>query len=143
MKTSFPKPAAAKWYVVDASDKILGRLSVSVANVLRGRHKPDFVHHWKSGDHVIVINAEKIKVTGAKMENKIYYRHAGYLGHLRQATMKNVMEKHPERIIEHAVKGMLPKNATRPHTMKQLHVFAGSSHDHEAQQPAPFPLPIS
>jgi large subunit ribosomal protein L13 len=142
MKTSFPKPAAPKWYLVDASDKVLGRLSVEIANVLRGRHIPSYVPHWRCGDHVVVINAEKVKVTGDKMEQKIYYRHAGYLGHLRQATMKDVMEKFPTRVLEKAVKGMLPKNLTRQHTMKQLHIFAGPAHTHEAQQPAPFPLPL-
>lgn len=142
MKTSFPKPAKPQWFVVDASDKILGRLSVQIANVLRGRHKAQYVPHWRSLDHVIVLNAEKVKVTGNKMQDKLYYRHAGYLGHLRSKSMKDMMEKNPARIIEMAVKGMLPKNPTRPHTLKQLHVVVGSAHTHEAQQPVPFPLPL-
>lgn len=142
MKTSFPKPAKPQWFVVDASGKVLGRLSVQIANVLRGRHKPDFVPHWRSQDHVIVINAEKVKVTGNKMQDKMYFTHAGYLGHLRSSSMEDVMTKHPTRIIEMAVKGMLPKNATRPHTLKQLHVVVGPAHTHEAQQPVPFPLPL-
>ncbi len=142
MKTSFPKPAKAQWYIVDASDKVLGRLSVQIANVLRGRHRPQYVPHWKSLDHVIVLNAEKVKVTGNKMEDKRYYRHAGYLGHLRSTSMKDVLEKNPARILEASVKGMLPKNATRPHILKQLHVVVGSVHTHEAQQPLPFPLPL-
>ncbi len=142
MKTSFPKAAGPQWFILDASDKILGRLSVEVANVLRGRYKPSYVPHMRCGDHVIVINAEKIKVTGAKRNQKTYYRHTGYLGHLRQTTMQNVMAKNPAKVIEMAVKGMLPKNPTRQHTMRQLHVFAGTAHDHSAQQPAAFPLTI-
>ena len=142
MKTSFPKPASPKWFVLDATDKILGRLSVEVANVLRGRYKPSYVPHIRCPDHVIVINADKIKLTGDKRAQKIYYRHTGYLGHLRSITMDKIMEKNPAKVIEMAVKGMLPKNPTRQHTMKQLHVFAGTAHDHEAQQPAAFPLSI-
>ncbi len=142
MKTSFPKAAAPQWFVVDASDKVLGTLSVEIANVLRGRNKPTFVPHIRCGDHVVVINAEKIKVTGSKLEQKKYYRHAGYLGHLRETSMEQLMEKNPAKIIEHAVKGMLPKNATRQHTLRQLHVFAGPTHTHEAQQPIAFPLSI-
>ncbi len=141
MKTSFPKPSAKpQWYIVDATDKILGRLSTTIATVLRGRHRASYVPHWPSMDHVIVINAEKIKVTGNKLEQKTYYRHTGYLGHLRQTTLKRVMEKTPERAIEMAVKGMLPKNQTRDHTLKQLHVYAGAVHEHAAQQPIPLPL---
>jgi large subunit ribosomal protein L13 len=142
MKTSFPKQADPKWFVLDASDKVLGRLSTEVANVLRGRNKPSYVPHMRCGDHVIIINAAQIKITGSKLEQKKYYRHAGYLGHLRETSMDDLLEKNPAKIIEHAVKGMLPKNATRQHTMKQLHVFAGPTHDHDAQQPAPFPLSI-
>ncbi|MBP7114496.1 MAG: 50S ribosomal protein L13 [Candidatus Peribacteraceae bacterium] len=142
MKTSFPKQAAPKWFILDATDKVLGRVSTEIANVLRGRYKPSFVPHMRCGDHVIVINAEKIKLTGSKMAQKKYFRHAGYLGHLRETPIEDMLAKHPERIIEHAVKGMLPKNATRPHTLKQLHVFAGPAHDHEAQQPVTFPLSI-
>lgn len=140
MKTSFPKPADAQWFILDASDKILGRMAVEVANVLRGRHKPTFTPHLRSADHVIIINAEKVKLTGDKVEQKKYYHHTGYLGHLREITLKNVLVKDPPKAIIHAVKGMLPKNLTRQHTMKKLHVFAGSAHDHEAQQPQPFPL---
>ncbi len=142
MKTSFPQSANPQWFILDATDKILGRLSVEVANVLRGRYKPSYVPHMRCPDHVIIINAEKIKVTGDKSAQKTYYRHTGYLGHLRQITMDKVMEKNPAKVIEMAVKGMLPKNPTRQHTMKQLHVFAGSAHDHAAQQPAAFPLSI-
>ena len=140
MKTSYPKPAKATWYIVDADGQILGRLSTKIATVLRGRHRPDYVPLWPSGDHVVVINAEKIKVTGDKVEQKKYYRHAGYLGHLRQITLKRMMEKTPGRAIELAVKGMLPKNATRQHTLKQLHVYAGPAHTHEMHKPVQFPL---
>lgn len=142
MKTSYPKPAQPQWFIVDATDKVLGRLSVAIADVLRGRYKPSFVPHWQSGDHVIVINADKVKMTGAKKDQKTYYRHTGYLGHLRQATARDIMEKNPAKIIELSVKGMLPKNATRPHTLKKLHVFVGAAHEHDAQKPAPFPLPF-
>lgn len=139
MKTSFPKPAKAQWFIVDASDKVLGRLSADIATVLRGRHKASYVPHLMCGDHVIVVNAEKIKVTGAKREQKVYFRHTGYLGHLREASMDALMTKNPTKVIELAVKGMLPKNQSRQHIMKQLHVFAGPAHDHEAQQPVAFP----
>ena len=139
MKTSNPKPAKAIWYIVDAQDQILGRLSTKIATVLRGRHQATYVPHWLSSDHVIVINAEKIKVTGDKIEQKKYYRHAGYLGHLRQTTLKRMMEKTPEKAIQLAVKGMLPKNPTRTHTLKKLHVYAGSTHTHEMHKPIPFP----
>lgn len=142
MKTSFPTPSAPQWFIVDATDKILGRMATEVANVLRGRNKPSYVPHLRCGDHVVIINAEKIKFTGKKLEQKSYFRHAGYLGHLRETKLKDVMVKNPAMVIEHAVKGMLPKNQTRQHTMKQLHVFAGPAHTHEAQKPAPFPLPL-
>ncbi len=142
MKTSYPKPAHATWYIVDATDQILGRLSTQIATVLRGRHRATYVPHWPSGDHVIVVNVERIKVTGDKVEQKKYYRHAGYLGHLRQTTLKRMMEKTPEKAIQLAVKGMLPKNPTRQHTLKQLHVYVGAAHDHDAQKPVPFPLSL-
>ncbi len=140
MKTSFPKPAKAEWYIVDATDQVLGRLSASIALILRGRHRPSFVAHWPAKDHIVVINAEKVKVTGDKVEQKIYYRHAGYLGHLRKRTLKDVLEKNPTKALELAVKGMLPKNATRQHTMKQLHLYAGPAHEHDANKPTPLPI---
>lgn len=141
MKTSFPKPAQnPKWYVVDATDQVLGRLSTKVANVLRGRHRPSFVAHYPAKDHVIVLNASKIKFTGKKVEQKIYYRHTGYLGHLRQTTLKRMNEKDPTKALQMSVRGMLPKNATRSHTMKQLHVFAGAEHEYESQKPVSLPL---
>jgi large subunit ribosomal protein L13 len=140
MKTSYVKPGKPEWYIVDATDQVLGRLSTKIATVLRGRHRPSYVPHWRTGDHVIVINAEKIKITGAKVEQKMYYRHAGYLGHLRETPAKRLIKEDPSKILEHAVKGMLPKNPTRAHTMKNLHVIAGPTHTHDAQKPVPFPL---
>lgn len=137
MKTSFLKPAKAQWYVLDATDKVLGRMAVEVANVLRGRHKPTYTPHEGSDDHVIIINASKVKLTGAKTEQKSYFHHTGYLGHLRE---KKIKDADPEMVVEHAVKGMLPKNPTRSHTLKKLHVFADAQHGHEAQQPLPFPI---
>ena len=142
MKTSFPAQAPIQWYILDASDKVLGRMAAEVANVLRGRNKVCYVPHMRCGDHVVIINAEKVKITGNKLAQKSYFRHAGYLGHLRETPLKDMMVKNPTMVIEHAVKGMLPKNLTRQHTLKQLHVFAGSAHTHEAQKPAPFPLPL-
>ncbi|MFA5800380.1 MAG: 50S ribosomal protein L13 [Candidatus Peribacteraceae bacterium] len=142
MKTSFPKPAQPQWYVVDARNQVLGRLCAKIAIVLRGRHRPSFVPHWRCGDHVIVLNADKVTVTGAKAEQKAYFRHAGYLGNLRETPMKRLLKDQPGKVIELAVKGMLPKNPTRQHTLKQLHVFTGSAHEHEAQKPLPFPLSI-
>ncbi len=139
MKTSFPKPAKPNWFVVDASDKVLGRLSAEIAIVLRGRHKSSFVPMWRCGDHVVVINADKIKLTGRKIEQKSYFRHTGWFGSLRETSVKHMLEDNPTKVITLAVKGMLPKNATREHTLKQLHVYAGAEHKHEAQNPSPFP----
>ncbi len=140
MKTSFPKPAEPKWVIVDATDQVVGRLATKIATVLRGRNKASFVPHWECGDHVIVTNAAKIKTTVAKSEQKTYYRHTGWLGHLRSVTMKELLVKDPTKILKHAVKGMLPKNLTREHTLKRLHIYAGPEHKHEANQPSPFPL---
>jgi large subunit ribosomal protein L13 len=139
MKTSFPKPATPNWFVVDAADKVLGRLSADIAMVLRGRHKASFVPMWRCGDHVVVINADKIKLTGRKIEQKSYFRHTGWFGSLRETSVKHMLEDNPTKVITLAVKGMLPKNATREHTLKQLHVYAGAEHKHEAQNPSPFP----
>lgn len=141
MKTSFPKPSATpEWFIVDATDQVLGRLSARIATVMRGKHSPKFVPHWPTGGHVIVINADKIKVTGAKKEQKTYYHHTGYFGGLKEMSMQRMMDTKPENVIELAVKGMLPKNATRQHTLKRLHVYTGSEHKHTAQNPLPLPL---
>jgi large subunit ribosomal protein L13 len=124
-----------KWYVVDAEDKILGRLATEIAVILRGKNKPTYSPHMDMGDHVIVINAEKIKVTGKKMTQKKYYRHTGYVGHLRETSLEEMLQKHPERVIYKAVKGMMPKNKLSRKMIKKLRVYAGSKHPHQAQQP--------
>ena len=140
MKTSYPNPAAPQWYVVDAEGQILGRLATKIATVLRGRHRPSYSPHLRSGDHVVVLNAAKIRVTGDKLEQKTYYRHTGWLGHLRSATMRELMEKDPRRVVTLAVKGMLPRNVTRQWLLKHLHVFDGAEHTYDAQKPVSFPL---
>ncbi|MDX1554855.1 MAG: 50S ribosomal protein L13 [Xanthomonadales bacterium] len=123
------------WCVVDATDKTLGRLAAEVASRLRGKHKPEFTPHVDTGDHIIVVNAEKIKVTGNKLSDKMYYRHTGYIGNLKSISLGEQLEKHPERVIQSAVKGMLPKNPLGRAMFKKLHVYAGPEHPHQAQQP--------
>ena len=132
MKTFMASPATIerKWYVVDAEGKTLGRLASEIAKVLRGKNKPIFTPHIDTGDYVIVVNAEKIKVTGKKLDQKIYYRHTGYVGGL-----KEMLAKHPERVIEYAVKGMLPKGPLGRKMYTKLFVYAGPDHRHEAQKP--------
>jgi len=124
-----------EWYVVDAKDMVLGRLASRVAMVLRGKHKPDFTPHVDSGDYVIVINADKVKLTGNKMTDKQYVRHSGYPNGQRTQTPKDLLSKKPEAVVENAVKGMLPKNRLGSELFRNLHVFAGDQHPHEAQQP--------
>ena len=123
------------WFVVDATDRVLGRVATKIADKIRGKDKPSFTPHTDGGDYVIVINAEKIKVTGSKYNNKIYYRHSLYPGGLKSQTFKELNKNNPERIIEEAVKGMLPKNKLGKSMIKKLKVFQGPNHDHEAQQP--------
>jgi large subunit ribosomal protein L13 len=123
------------WYVVDATDEILGRLASKVAVILRGKNKPSFTPHVDCGDHVIVINAEKVKMTGNKMSQKLYVRHSGYPGGQRTETPEALIARKPEAVIEKAIKGMLPKNRLGSVLFNNLHVFAGESHPHEAQQP--------
>lgn len=137
MKTFMASPATIdrKWYVVDATDMTLGRLASEVAKVLRGKNKPIFTPHIDCGDNVIVINAEKIKVTGKKMDQKIYYHHSDYVGGLKEATLREKLEKKPEQVIELAVKGMLPKGPLGRQMFTKLHVYAGPEHKHEAQKP--------
>lgn len=137
MKTFMASPATIdrKWYVVDATDMILGRLASEVAKVLRGKNKPIFTPHIDCGDNVIVINAEKIKVTGKKMDQKVYYHHSDYVGGLKEATLREKLEKKPEQVIELAVKGMLPKGPLGRQMFTKLHVYAGPEHKHEAQKP--------
>ena len=137
MKTFMASPATIdrKWYVVDAEGKTLGRLASEVAKVLRGKNKPIFTPHIDTGDYVIVINAEKIKVTGKKLDQKIYYHHSDYVGGMKETTLKEMLAKHPERVIEFAVKGMLPKGPLGREMYKKLFVYAGSEHKHAAQKP--------
>ena len=137
MKTFMASPATIdrKWYVVDATDMTLGRLASEVAKLLRGKNKPIFTPHIDCGDNVIVINAEKIKVTGKKMDQKVYYHHSDYVGGLKEATLREKLEKKPEQVIELAVKGMLPKGPLGRQMFTKLHVYAGPEHKHEAQKP--------
>lgn len=137
MKTFMASPATIdrKWYVVDATDMTLGRLASEVAKVLRGKNKPIFTPHIDCGDNVIVINAEKIKVTGKKMDQKVYYHHSDYVGGLKEATLREKLAKKPEQVIELAVKGMLPKGPLGRQMFTKLHVYAGPEHKHEAQKP--------
>ena len=130
-----PSTVERKWYVVDAEGKTLGRLASEVANVLRGKNKPIYTPHIDTGDYVIVVNAEKVKVTGKKLDQKIYYHHSEYVGGMKEATLKEMMQKKPEFVITHAVKGMLPKGPLGRQMLTKLHVYAGPEHKHEAQKP--------
>ena len=130
-----PSTIERKWYVVDATGHTLGRLASEVAKVLRGKNKPIFTPHMDTGDFVIIVNADKIKVTGKKMEQKIYYRHSAYVGGMKETTLKDMMAKKPERVIELAVKGMLPKGPLGRTMIKKLHVYACPEHGHAAQKP--------
>ncbi len=130
-----PSTIERKWYVVDATDKTLGRLASEVAKVLRGKNKPTFTPHFDTGDYVIIVNAEKIRVTGRKLDQKIYYRHSGYVGGLKETTLREMMAKKPERVIELAVKGMLPKGPLGRQMYTKLHVYTGPAHKHQAQKP--------
>lgn len=137
MKTYMANNATVerKWFVVDATDKTLGRLATEVASILRGKHKPIYTPHVDCGDYVIVVNAEKIKLTGKKWDQKIYYSHSGYNGGLKERTAKEVMEKFPTRMVEKAVKGMLPKTSLGAQMYRKLFVYAGPEHNHHAQKP--------
>ena len=137
MKTYMPNPSQVerKWYVVDAEGKTLGRLASEVAKVLRGKNKAIFTPHADCGDYVIVVNAEKITVTGKKLDQKMYYHHSDYVGGMKETNLKDMLAKHPERVIEHAVKGMLPKGPLGREMYKKLFVYAGPDHKHAAQKP--------
>ena len=137
MKTFMASPATIdrKWYVVDATGMTLGRLASEVAKVLRGKNKPIFTPHIDTGDYVIVINADKITVTGKKMDQKVYYSHSDYVGGMKEATLREKLNKKPEEVIEHAVKGMLPKGPLGREMYKKLYVYAGPEHNHAAQKP--------
>lgn len=142
MKTVFAQPERARrdWYLVDASGKTLGRLASELAFRLRGKHKPEYTPHVDCGDHIIVINAEKVAVTGNKLRDKQYHQHTGYLGNLKTIALGKMLQEHPERAIEYAVKGMLPKTILGRQMFRKLHVFAGTSHPHAAQQPKPLEI---
>ena len=137
MKTYMANPdkIERKWYVVDADGQTLGRLASEVAKVLRGKNKPVYTPHIDTGDYVIIINAEKVAVTGKKLDQKVYYHHSDYVGGMKETTLKEMLAKHPERVIELAVKGMLPKGPLGRSMIKKLHVYAGPEHKHEAQKP--------
>lgn len=137
MKSYMASPATIerKWYVVDATGYTLGRLASEVAKVLRGKNKPIFTPHIDTGDYVIIVNADKIKVTGRKLDQKIYYRHSEYVGGMKETTLREMMAKKPERVVELAVKGMLPKGPLGRQMYTKLHVYAGPEHKHEAQKP--------
>ena len=137
MKSFMASPATIerKWYVVDASGYTLGRLASEVAKILRGKNKPIFTPHMDTGDYVIIINAEKVKVTGRKLDQKIYYHHSEYVGGMKETTLREMMAKKPEKVVELAVKGMLPKGPLGRQMYTKLHVYAGPEHNHQAQKP--------
>ena len=142
MRTYTPKPGDVKktWYVIDATDVVLGRLATQVATLLRGKHKPTFAPHWDGGDYVIVINASKVVLTGNKREQKMAYHHSGYPGGLRATPYSVLMDKHPDKVVVKAVRGMLPRNSLGRVQLGHLRVFAGAEHPHAAQQPQPFEI---
>ncbi len=137
MKTFSAKPAEVErsWYLVDASGKTLGRMATEIARRLRGKHKPEFTPHVDTGDYIVVINANKVRVSGNKETGKIYYKHTGYIGGMKETPLNKMRETHPERIIELAVKGMLPKNSLGRAMFRKLKVYAGPEHQHQAQMP--------
>ena len=142
MKTLFARPATVRgdWFVVNASGKTLGRLASLIAHRLRGKHTADYSPHVDMGDHIVVLNAEKIAVTGNKLDDKIYYHHTGAIGGIKSIALGKLLKEHPERAIQFAVKGMLPKNTLGRFMFRKLHVFAGDKHPHAAQQPKPLEL---
>ena len=144
MKTYMATPSTIerKWYVVDAADKTLGRLAAEVAKVLRGKHKPTFTPHMDTGDHVIIINADKVRLTGKKLVQKVYFRHSGYLGGDKYTKAGDMLAKNPVRMVELAVRGMVPHNRLGSQIIKKLHVYAGSEHPHAAQKPGVLTIDI-
>ncbi|MGD8397613.1 MAG: 50S ribosomal protein L13 [Anaerolineae bacterium] len=138
--TSKKEEIKRDWYVVDAEGETLGRLASRIAPILRGKHKPTFTPHLDCGDFVIVINADKVRVTGRKMDQKFYYRHSGYPGGIRRISLRDQLDRYPERVIQSAVRGMLPKNKLGRRMIKKLKVYAGDEHPHQAQQPEPLEL---
>jgi large subunit ribosomal protein L13 len=142
MKTFSAKTETVKrdWFVIDATDKVLGRLATEVASRLRGKHKAEYTPHVDTGDYIVIVNADKIKVTGNKEKAKTYYQHSGYIGGMKATTLDKMRAQHPERIIEIAVKGMLPKNPLGRAMYRKLKVYAGPEHQHQAQQPQPLEI---
>jgi large subunit ribosomal protein L13 len=137
MKTFVAKEVEVdkKWYLVDAENKVLGRLASQIAMRLRGKHKPIYTPHADTGDFIVVINAEKVSMTGGKLDQKVYYRHSGYVGGLKEVTAEKMLDKKPERVLRSAVKGMLPKTSLGRRQLKKLKIYSGSEHPHEAQKP--------
>lgn len=142
MKTHTPKASEIerRWWLVDATDKTLGRLATELARILRGKHKPIYTPHLDTGDYIVILNAEKVRLTGSKADKKTYFRHSGYIGGEKQIPFRRMLETHPERIIELAVKGMLPKNTLGRAMRKKLKVYAGSEHPHQGQNPQPLEI---
>ena len=142
MPTYTPKAGdtTRSWYVIDATDVVLGRLAVEAAKLLRGKHKPTFTPNVDGGDFVIVINADKVAISGDKLQNKFAYRHSGFPGGLRSTPYSELLDKHPEKAVEKAIKGMLPHNTLGRNMLKKLHIYAGPAHPHQAQAPAPFEI---
>ncbi|WP_018870061.1 50S ribosomal protein L13 [Thioalkalivibrio sp. ALgr3] len=142
MSTISAKPAEVErdWFLVDASDKTLGRLATEIARRLRGKHKPVYTPHVDTGDYIVVINADKIRVSGNKASDKMYYRHTGFPGGIKEANFSQMIERHPEKVLELAVKGMLPRNPLGRSMLKKLKVYAGTEHRHAAQQPQPLDI---
>lgn len=137
MKTTFinPQSVERQWYVFDAEGKTLGRFATEIANILRGKNKPSFSPSHDTGDNVIIINADKVHLTGKKLEQKLYYRHSGYTGGLKAESAQELIEGKPEKVIFHAIKGMIPRNRNRKDILSKLHIYAGGEHPHEAQKP--------
>ena len=133
--TAKPETVVQDWYLVDATDKVLGRLATQIATRLRGKHKPEYTPHVDTGDHIVIVNAAKIRVTGDKINQKKYYRHSGYPGGIKETLLSDELDNNPERVIERAVKGMLPKNSLGRAMFRKLRVYAGPDHTHQAQQP--------
>ena len=144
MKTFSAKSEEVKqdWYVIDATGKTLGRLSTEIARRLRGKHKPEYTPHVDTGDYIVVINAENIRVTGNKMQNKMYHRYTGYIGNLKSISLAKLLKHAPERVLKSSVKGMLPRNSLGRKMFSKLRVFAGPEHDHEVQQPIPLDINV-
>ena len=144
MKTFSAKPAEVRrdWYLVDATGKTLGRLSTEIARRLRGKHKPEYTPHVDTGDYIVVVNAEKIRVTGNKLKDKLYHHHTGYIGNLKTISLEKLLEETPERVIEHSVKGMLPRGPLGRKMFAKLRVVAGPEHSHAAQQPIPLEINV-